>query len=254
MNTWHVARFTFHELVRSKIMWNIPVLGAMMALVTYVAREFTYGAPGRVATDLGLAALTLCTYGIAFFAGSNMIRTEADSRTIYLIISRPVSRTAFLAGKVAGVGVFLLLNILCLGGLYLALMASLGTGLSPEVLTAVAFLLLEAMLLLVVLVLISMVANLALTLIFGAVLLIAGHAVAVSHDILWLNRMPWLKEALRIYDWVFPAFHRLSFKNYAVHPAHFPWDMVLPAAGYGVLYSAAVFGLACVVINRKNFD
>ncbi len=254
MNTWHVARFTVQEMVRSKIMWNIPVLGAVMAIITYVAREFTYGAPARVATDLGLAALTLCAYGIAFFAGVNMIRSEADSRTIYLIISRPVSRVSFLAGKLAGVAVFLTLNVACLGALYFILMTVLGAGVSGAVFTAVAFVLLEAMLLLVVVVLLSMLANLALTLMFGVVLLVAGHAVAVSHDILWLDRMPWLKGALRAYEWVFPAFHRLSFKHYAVHPGQFPWDSVLPAAVYGILYSLAVFGLACFVINRKNFD
>lgn len=251
---WHVARFTLRDLIRSKIMWNIPLLGLLFAILTFVAREFTYGVPERIATNLGLAVLTISLYGIAFFAGVTLVRSEAESRTIYLIISRPVSRTSFLTGKILGVSIFFALNAFLLCVLGLGILAAIGGVLNFQVIIAASFIILEAVLLLTMIVVLSMVSNIALTLMFGMILLVAGHAVAVTVDINWLTRLPWLQNALEHYHWLFPAFYKLNFKDYAVYSLNFPWERVWGAVGYWFCYNSALLFLGCGIINHKDFD
>lgn len=254
MNIAYLASFTFRDLVRSKIMWNIPLLGLVMLIVTFVTREFTYGVPGRVVTDVGLGCLTLACYGITFFAGCTLVRSEMESRTIYLIISRPVGRVSFLLGKIAGVVAFLATNVAALSIIYFGLLYWLAGSVSTPVLVTTGFVLLESIVLLVLIVVLSMVSNLALTLMFGVILLAAGHAVGATQDILWLKRLPWLQTMLRWYDWVFPAFYKLNFKDYAVYSNRFPWDQVPKAIGYSVTYLGGLLCLGCGIIRDKDFD
>lgn len=235
-------------------MWNIPVLGIVIAVISFVSKEFAYGVPGRVATNLGLGALSLSVYGIAFFAGVTLIRTEAESRTIYLIISRPITRVAFLMGKIAGVGLFISLNTLLLGSICGLILWAVGGVLNHQVLVSILFVLLEAIVLLSLIVVLSMISNTALTLIFSFILLIAGHAVAVTASILWLQNLPWLKRMLEYYHWVLPAFYKFNFKDYAVYSQVFPWERVWGALGYGVFYSVALLLLGSSIINAKDFD
>lgn len=254
MSLPHVAWFTFKDLLRSKFIWNIPVLGFLLVLTTFVAREFTYGVPERVATNLGLAALNLSAYGIAFFAGVMLIRSEAESRTIYLIISRPVGRVEFLIGKLAGVGLFLLLNLSALTVICLLILWGLGAYINGQLPYALLFILLESLLLLIVVVVLSMVSNMALTLIFGVLLLVGGHAVGGLENLTFVQSQPSLKFCVDYYHWIFPAFYKLNFKDYAVYAQQFPWDRLTGAFGYWLAYSAGLLALGCGIILDKDFD
>jgi ABC-2 type transport system permease protein len=254
MNAWYVAQSTLRDLLRSKLLWNVPLLGSLMALVTMVAKEFTYGAPERIATNLGMGAFTVSAYGIAFFAGVMLIREEAESRTIYLIISRPISRVVFLLGKLAGVSAFLTLNLSGLILVYCFITYFAGSGLSLAMTVATVFTLLEAIMLLVVVVVLSLVANTALTLMFGLLLLVGGHAIASTLEILWLKQFPLLVTALEYYHWLLPGFYKINFRPWAYHAHVFPWADIGWAAGYWLFYTAALLGVGCVVIRDKDFD
>ena len=254
MNMWHVARFTIKDLIRSKIMWNIPVLGILLLIITYVAREFTYGVPARVVTNFGMAALTISVYGISFFAGVTLIRSEAESRTVYLIFSRPVSRAQFMLGKISGVSVFLGINVIALSFISLAILYWVGGVINSQVMIAMGFVLLEAILLLVMIVFLSMISNLALTLIFGVILLVGGHAVSVTHDIVWLQQFELISTALDYYHWLLPAFYKLNFKNYAIYVLSFPFERLWGALAYWLSYTTALLIFSCVVIRGKDFD
>ncbi|MFP5457735.1 MAG: hypothetical protein ACLGG7_03295, partial [Bacteriovoracia bacterium] len=105
-----VAKYTFRDLLRSKVLWNVAIVALVLAGITLAAAEFTFGVPSRVGIDIGLGFLAVSGYGLSFFAGVPLVKLEEESRTIYLIVSRPVSRSAFLVGKVAGVVAFLALN------------------------------------------------------------------------------------------------------------------------------------------------
>src|SRR5690606_26795267 len=104
---------------KSKILYNILFLGIGLLVVTYIAQQFTYGAPSRVALDFGIGVLSLSSVGIAIFMGVGLLSKEIENRTVYMIISRPVKRSSFVLGRILGLNFILLLNILILAALTL---------------------------------------------------------------------------------------------------------------------------------------
>ena len=67
--------------------------------MTYVATEFTYGVPEKIALDFGMGMMSLSSVAIAIFFGSVILAKDIETRTIYMVISRPLSRYSFYAWK-----------------------------------------------------------------------------------------------------------------------------------------------------------
>jgi len=254
VKTWTVARYTFREMIKSKILWNVVLLGIVIAIITFVAAEFTFGVPHRVALDLGLGSLSVSSYGIAILIGIGLIKKEEESRTIYLIISRPVSRVSFLAGKLLGVSSFLVVNIFILSMVTIFVVKTMGGEISSLVLFAMLFSCLEATLLLLVVVLLSLIANTAISLMGSIMVLIIGHAIAETTKILFVTTKPWLKTVIDSMNFVFPALHRFNLKDYVLYQNTIETSQLLMVVGYWFAYMMGLFFLAALIINKKNMD
>jgi ABC-2 type transport system permease protein len=252
--TYIVAKYTFKEMLKSKILWNVALLGLGIAVVTFVASEFTFGVPHRVALDLGLGSLSVSSYGIAILIGLGLIKKEEESRTIYLIISRPVSRVSFLAGKLLGVCSFLALNLFILSLITIAVVKFIGGEISSLVLFAMLFSCLESTLLLLVVVFLSLIANTALALMGSILVLISGHALAETTKILFVTTKPWLKTIVDALNFVFPAFHRFNLKDYVLYQNTIEVQQLLMVVFYWLAYVLGLFFLSALIINKKNMD
>lgn len=252
--TFIVARYTFQEMLKSRILWNVIVLGGIIALMTFVATEFTFGVPQRVALDLGLGSLSISSYGIALLIGIGLIKKEEESRTIYLIISRPVSRTSFLGGKLLGVSAFMILNLLILASITLIIVSVLGGTITPITLFAILFSILESILLLVVVVMLSLFSNTAIALMGSVLALVAGHAISDTAKILFVTSKPWLKAIVDTLNFIIPAFHRFNLKDYVLYQNTIETSQFVFVSAYWFFYVGGLFCLSSIIINKKNMD
>jgi ABC-type transport system involved in multi-copper enzyme maturation permease subunit len=88
-NLFTVSVYTFIEIFRSRIIYNVLLIGMALLLISFITSEFTYGVPGKVALDIGLGSLSLVSVGIALFFGATLVKSEINNRTIYMALSRP---------------------------------------------------------------------------------------------------------------------------------------------------------------------
>jgi Cu-processing system permease protein len=108
---WTVAATTFQEAIRRK--WMTALLGfaiVMLACSTF----FTWMQPGeeqKFLRDYGLGFTAIMTLIAAIFLGVALIPPEIERRTIFTILSKPVTRLEFLLGKYIGLMLTLVLNL-----------------------------------------------------------------------------------------------------------------------------------------------
>ncbi len=249
-----IAYYTFRELYKSKILLNVFFVGLGLMVVTYVATEFTYGVPERVALDFGLGMLSISSIGISLFLGVSLLSKEIESRTVYMIISRPVPRYAFILGKLIGLLGIQALNILILS--FMTLLASylLGGSLTSLLVWAILFIFIESVLLLLVVVFISLIANNILSVLFSVILLLLGHAIKETQGIHFVQNRQYLKTLLDIYHFILPAFHKLNLKDFILYEKSLPLSYLVPNLIYGMTYSVALLCMIVVIFNRKNLD
>lgn len=127
-----IAANTVRDAVRNRVLYilvffSLVMIGTSLALATlsYVERD-------RIVQDVGLAAIRFFGAAIAIFMGVGLIHREVERRTIYTILSKPVSRARFLAGKYLGLVATLWLQLaimsVAFAGVSLASGAELGVG------------------------------------------------------------------------------------------------------------------------------
>lgn len=249
-----IAKYTFKEIVKSNIFYVTLIMGIALIVVTYVATEFTYGVPQKVAMDFGTGMLSLSSLGIAVFMGATLLPKEIDSRTVYMVISRPVPRYIFISGKILGLIGVLVLNILILSSMTLVAFKLLGGVINGVILFAIVFNLLEAVLLLLLVVFFSVFANPILSTIISLLIFTLGHAVKETLNTLFVQDRPALKIILEFSHLVLPGFYKLNLKDFIGYETTIDASYIQSAALYGFSYSLFLFFLIIYFFNKKNLD
>src|SRR5262249_47752091 len=80
----------------------------------------------RMVTDLGLAAIEAIALLSTVFAAVTLVLEEMESRTLYLILTRPVARSVFILGRFLGLVGIMTCAYLVMAGAHSVLLAAIG--------------------------------------------------------------------------------------------------------------------------------
>src|ERR1043166_1389232 len=78
---------------------------------SYLIGQLTAGQDVKIIKDLGLASTAVFGLFIAVFIGIGLVSKEVERRSIYSLLSKPLSRPQFIAGKYAGLVLTLAVNV-----------------------------------------------------------------------------------------------------------------------------------------------
>ncbi|PIU19886.1 MAG: hypothetical protein COT18_05140 [Elusimicrobia bacterium CG08_land_8_20_14_0_20_59_10] len=121
-----VAADSFREHLRNRFFTLFAVFAFTAIYASVLAGVMAVDQEGRVLADLGLALIELTALAYALFSASSSLLREAETKTIYLVFSRPVPRWGYLAGKLAGVLLTAAFMLAVMGLMHLLLLAFRG--------------------------------------------------------------------------------------------------------------------------------
>ncbi len=104
-----LVRNTFRETIRDRILLVIAFFGVILIVSTLFLSAISVRQDEKVLLDLGLGLIDIFGMLITIFVGTQLIFREVDKRTIFVILSKPVTRAHFLLSKFFGLGAILLL-------------------------------------------------------------------------------------------------------------------------------------------------
>lgn len=107
-----IALNTFKEAVRNRVLYVILLFALIMIAASGAISRLSIGEHGRIIKNLGFASINLFGVAIAVFVGVSLVFNELDRRTIYTIVSKPISRWQFLLGKYFGLLLTVYVNLL----------------------------------------------------------------------------------------------------------------------------------------------
>lgn len=99
---WTIAMNTVREAIRNKLLYTLLFFAVLLICAGVLLSTLSYVESERILQDVGLAAIRLFGVAIAIFVGVGLIYKEVDRRTVYTILSKPLSRSEFLLGKYVG--------------------------------------------------------------------------------------------------------------------------------------------------------
>lgn len=249
-----VSKFTFLEVYRSRLMMSLVFLAVGLIVISYVASEFAYGAPAKVALDVGLGIMSISNLIIAIFIGATLLSKEIDQRTLYMIISRPLSRSSFIVGKIIGLSSVLLINSLALGGVSFFLFVQYGGSFQNLFIWTIYFSFLEALTVLLFAVFFSLITNTTLSVIYTIGIFVIGHAISTTSKLFFTKVSPFFSHVLDFSLWVVPGFYRLNLKDYLLYQQNISNQYLQATHLYIFLYLIALLVAIITIFKNKNLD
>ena len=112
---FNLAFATFGEAIRRKILLIFLVVSIAMMVLFFAFSQFNAYQQLVIIKSTGLGLISITGLFISVILGINLIPNEIDKRTIYTILSKPVSRWQFIVGKFIGALMTVFVNILAMG-------------------------------------------------------------------------------------------------------------------------------------------
>ncbi len=261
-----VAVNVFKESVRDRVPYNLVLFAVLLISSSYLIGQLTAGQDVKIIKDLGLAATAVFGLFIAVFIGIGLVSKEVERRSIYALLSKPISRPQFVLGKYAGLALTLAVNVAVMT---IATYAVLGymtwietpefkagwdaPGVDPRMLKATLLIFMELLLVTAIALFFSTFSSPILSAAFTFGLYIAGHfnadlknfdKIVDSKPAIWLARA--------VYH-VLPDLSAFDVKTEVVHGLPVAAGYLFTTIAYGATYVAALLLGAVVIFSRRDF-
>lgn len=249
-----IAGGVIKELIRKKDFYVLLIF--MLVLLGFLAQQQFFQIEGvsRYMTDLGYTFLMLFSFVIAVTFTARQLPGEIDSKTIYPLLAKPISRYTVIAGKFTGGAVvastaftvfYLIFSAFYLASASVADIPVLLQG----YLLGVLFLCLSTALVVFFSTFLTLSANVTL-----AVLLymgIGGFASSLRETVLFSKGA-----ASAFYGFVFYLLPHFEFFDVRIRLTHgwgpLPFWAIMSVIGYTILYCAALLSAAGGIFGRKR--
>ena len=247
-----IAYYTFVENIRNRIYYGLVLFGVVMLGASLLMSTLGGQQSLRVLLNLGLGALEFFALLGVGFSAVTLVLEEMESKTIYLVLTRPLSRVQYLIGRYGGLLMAIYAGMLIMAAMHLGLLLVKGWAFEPRYLLA---LFLSAEKILVsgsVALFFSVFSSSAVTSVsFSILFWILGH---FSGEINFLGAKltsVFGKLVIGFFYYVIPNMQYFNLKDFwDVPQAAGPW--VLLSIGYGLVYSAVLVLLTGALFKRKE--
>ncbi len=251
-----IAWNTFREAVRDRVLYNLVFFVLVMIAAAVLVGQISIGIERLIIVNLGLTAISIFGVVMAVFIGVGLVHKEMERRTLYSLLSKPIHRWEFIAGKFAGLGLTLLVNTFFMTlGLGIALYYVQGTLrlADAKVLLAVLFILLQLTLLTALALLFSCYSSPLLSTIFTLGLYVMGVFSADIRTFGVLSKSPALEGMTTVLYYVLPNFNAFNIISVVAHENSVPAGLVAYVVFYALVYTGAVLLGAVAIFSNRNF-
>jgi len=248
-----VAGNTFRETVRDKILYNLVLFALLLIGTSVLLGTLTIGEQARIVNDLGLAAINLVSVVIAIFVGIGLVTKEIERRTVYTILSRPITRVQFLLGKYIGLGFIVVANVTIMFIMFLATIWFTGNTIHASLFQAVELILVETLLVMAIAMFFSTFSSSVLSATMTIGLYIIGHLTGDLKGIAEKSQNPVAESMMTALYYILPDLEALNVKGQAANGVPVEAAFQAASTAYGLLYAALLLTGACLIFQRRDF-
>lgn len=264
-NILSLARVTFKGTIRERTFHALFLLALFLFFITPFLTAISPRQGIQVALDFGMSIVSFVGLILAVYMGSNLITKDIDKKTIYSVITKPISRPQYILGRFLGMAFVLfsstlLLTVFGLLSYYISIHYFNFTGDKPGwLLFGANFLFTLEMLLLLVSVafLISSLSSSSfLPLAITIAVYYSGQSISRVKALFegWEGKglSPVFKAVVETAYYVIPNLGLFDFKARAAYNVPFSYKELLSVFSYGILYTAILLLLTIKIFSKRD--
>jgi Cu-processing system permease protein len=248
-----IALNTFRECLRDKILYNLLLFAGMLIGLSVLLADLSITEHHKIIADMGLAAINVIGVIIAIFVGISLVNKEIERRTVYTIMARPISRTAFILGKYAGLALTLFVNVLIMLAVFLLTLWFYHVPIGTAIFQAVGLIFVELLVVMAVALFFSTFSSSTLSAILTLGIYVLGHLTADLKSLAEKSESGAARAIMNALYYLCPNMEALNIKGQAAVGIPVGPDYLLLASLYGFAYAAVLVTGACLVFQRRDF-
>ena len=255
-----IALNTFREAIRDRILYGFLFFAVCIILFSLVLGQLSLGQQLRTTIDVGLFGISLFSVLIAIFIGINLLNKEIQKRTIYPVLSKPVSRWAYLLGKFFGIALVLLVQILLMLAVFFPLVKLQGGTITFGLVIAVVLIYFEVLVMISMALFFTSFSSPFLSGIFCLGLFIAGRNANLIGE---LSKQENLEQFAPVFNGIstvlpnlylfYPSGKIVDGAFATVHAQFISNGYLFSTLGYGVAVTLTFLMASIVILNRRDF-
>lgn len=231
--------YTLKELIRDKVVWLTLSLALLLVVFGFLVSSLSFIDPASLLLSIGSTSASLISIFASIVLGSVVIARDIETKLIYTIFVRPISRLQWALGRLFGVNTIIALNTFVI--LTVSLVLALALGRSFSILLCVnlcvmmASIVLQSLIILFIALCFSLVSNAIFSIATTSGLVIIGYAIDDLALVAQKIEPHFLRPVLRFMSIVLIDFASFDFKPYLMHSVAIVPTSVLYLVGYTLL-------------------
>lgn len=265
---WPIAAVTFKEGVRNRAFYGIALFALLLLCANLLISNMIPRDIGKVAVDMALSAVSFSGLLLVLFVGINLLAKDLDRKTIYMVLSRPISRTQYITGKFLGLCLLITATTLFLGisaALSIFMLKHLYPNYFPNFswsLVTIALYLITLMLILLSALSIlfaSLASTSFVTLALTVIAYVIGNslrdvkALVENPGSVGIQISPLTAKTVYVAYYLFPNLSFFDVKVQAAHGLPITASYIFWITCYGLVYTGLAVTLAALVFRKKEF-
>jgi len=282
---WTIAKTTVGEAMRKKVLNVCLIVAVAMIVLALSFTQLGFQRDMTIIKSLGLFVILLAGFIISLLLSVSLIPNEVDRRTIYTILSKPVTRYEFVVGKFLGGLITLFINIALMGVVFIIMItvkahfstATIGIPASqagagaaeavsgsiapqafdPSLILGVIMIYFQFVLLSAVVMFFSVFLAPTVNFFASAAVYVVGSAASVWQTMASGSSQAalWVKALYRVIHTVVPNFEYFNIQNILIHPQQEVRSMglyVTESIIYAVLFTVVLMTIAVLLFEKKE--
>lgn len=247
-----IAANTWKQFVRDRIFYLVLIAAFFMLGFSYFLATLTITESRKILLDFGFGAVSLAGGLMGIFLGIVAVAKEIELKTIYTIISKPVSRPGYLAGKFLGCFAVLAVGHILLG-LTIRFILMAGSEQVPAgFYTCILLILMESTILLAIASFFSVFTSSILASGLTLAFFMIGRSNQAFLTMSEKGNTGEVRAVAKVFYYIFPNLERYNIRDLVAYERPFPSDMVWIGLAYLAGYVIFSYGAACLVFQRRD--
>lgn len=250
----NIALNTFRELKRNKILYMILFFGVLLIIFSLALASLSLGQSDKIILDFWLAMIEIFWLISVIFIGSQLIFKEIEWKTIYLILSKPISRYEFIIGKFIWFAMILAAIIFFQSMIFLALVIYSKSALSFLLILSIVFIYFKLLVLFAIILFFSTFISSILSIVLTILIYFISHSITAIYDTALNMKSIIMVNMSRFFYIIFPPFEALNLKSVILSNVKIDPIFLVANTLYAILYIIIILGFTIIIFNRKTFE
>lgn len=249
-----LSKFFIKDLIYKKIFLVSLVLGLFFIVLSLLLGPLSYSEESRLATNFSLAGSQVALILLSILVGSNFIREDVDSKSIFAFLTSPITRRKYVLSKFLAFSLGLMIMVLAMWVSFFIVSVVVGIEMTSVLHSFLPFwgIYLESVLLFSFSIMVSMHASFLLSVALSFSVFLAGHWLDTIHFLMGKAEGVGIKIVSLVFLYGLPNLESLNWKAQLTYNDWEPSMFYLKNTIYAFFWIALLLFISVFSFSKKD--